>query len=106
VFYDQLTDVTDSSLPQLPSNPLGTWIAAKQPNLWEWPPASDQVTVVAVGLPAFATAVGRVAAAAPGEAGATAGPDLDPNGSGWLVTECAGTVVAAVAESRHALQCA
>jgi hypothetical protein len=93
-FYDQLTDVPDSSLSQLPANPLGTRIAAKQPNLWEWQPASDQVAVLAVGLPGFATAVERVAAAAPVEAGATAGPDLatDPNGSGRLVTECAGTV--------------
>jgi len=91
-FYDQLTDVPDSSLPQLPANALGARIAAKQPGLWHWPPASDQVGVLAVGLPTFATAIGRVALAAPAAAGATAGPDLmtDPNGPGWLVTACDG----------------
>jgi hypothetical protein len=95
-YYDQLTDVTDSSLPDLPANPLGDWIASKQPNLWEWEPASDQVSIVAVGLPSFATAVERVAFA-PVEADATTGPDLatDPNGSGWLVTECDGAVATA-----------
>ena len=96
-FYDQLSDVTDSSVSQLPANPLGARIAAKQPNLWEWQPASDQVAVLAVGLPGFVTALEKVAAAGPVEAGATAGPDLvtDPNGPCWLVTQCAGTVATA-----------
>jgi hypothetical protein len=92
-FYDQLTDVPASSIAQLPANPLGARIAAKQPNLWQWPPASDQVGVAAVGIPTFATAVARVAPAGPVGPGATAGPDLatDPNGPGWLVTGCDGT---------------
>ena len=92
-FYDQLTDVPTSSLASLPANALGTWIAAKQPNLWHWSPASDQVSVLAAGFPAFATAVESVAAAAPVGAGATAGPDLatNSNGSDWLVTGCDGT---------------
>ncbi len=96
-FYDQLTDVPDSSLSRLPANALGTRIAAKQPNLWEWPPASDQVGVIAVGIPGFATAVERVAASGAVAAGATTGPDLltNPNGSGWLVTSCVGTAATA-----------
>ena len=92
-WYDQLTDVPAVSVAQLPANPLGVWMAAKQPNLFTWSPASDQVAVLAVGLPSFATAVASVAAGSPVAAGATAGPDLAtaPTGTGWLVTACAGS---------------
>jgi hypothetical protein len=92
-FYDQLEDVPTSSLAQLPDNALGTWIASKQPNLWHWMPASDQVAVLAAGLPTFATSVERVSPVRVGDAAATTAPDLvtDPNGSGWLVTDCDGT---------------
>jgi hypothetical protein len=91
-FYDQLTDVPAARLSELPGNPLGAWIAAKQSKIWSLPEAADQVAVVAVGVPSFATAVDRVSALAPVGAGATAGPDLvaDPNGSAWLVTQSAG----------------
>jgi len=91
-WYDQLTDVPSAWLPNLPSNALGAWIAAKQPNLWQWSPASDQVAVLAVGLPSFATAIQHVSAAASVVAGATAGPDLatDQNGPAWMVTACDG----------------
>ena len=93
-WYDQLTDVPNSSLSKLPNNPLGAWIASKQPNLWQWSPASDQVSVIAVGLPAFATAIERVSPAGlpAGDAGAMAGPDLAANQKGpdWLVTACDG----------------
>lgn len=89
-FYDQLTDVPSDRVPELPANDLGDWIAAKQPNIWHWSPASDQVSVLAAGLPAFATAVDHVAAMQPGDT--TAGPALmtDAAGSGWLVTACDG----------------
>jgi hypothetical protein len=98
-WYDQLTDVPSSSLSELPNNALGAWISSKQPNLWQWSPASDQVSVLAVGLPTFATAVERVTAPASfdagqtGDAGATAGPNLvtDQTGPTWLVTGCDGT---------------
>jgi hypothetical protein len=91
-FYDQLTDVPDSRLSDLPSNALGEWIAAKQPKIWDLPEAADQVAVVATGVPTFATAVERVSAGALIGAGATAGPDLltDPNGAAWLVTASKG----------------
>ena len=94
-WYDQLTDVPSSKLSELPNNPFGAWIASKQPNLWQWSPASDQVSVLAVGLPAFATAIERVASA-PTDAGqsadAAAGPNLatTQNGPDWLVTGCDG----------------
>jgi len=92
-FYDETADVPTASIPQLPNNALGAWIAAKAPNIWQWPPASDQVAVLAAGLPTFATAIESISPAAPAGAGATAGPDLnsDPRGPGWLVTGCDGT---------------
>ncbi len=92
-WYDQLTDVPASRLSELPNNALGAWIAAKQPNLWHWSPASDQVSILAVGLPAFATAIERVSATMGVDGGTTAGPNLatDQSGPDWLVTECDGT---------------
>lgn len=91
-YYDQLTDVPNARLSELPSNPFGAWVAAKQPKILDLAEAADQVAVISVGMPRFATAVERVSAATPGVAGATAGPDLvaDPNGAAWLVTESAG----------------
>jgi hypothetical protein len=91
-WYDQLTDVTAANVADLPNNALGAWIASKQPNLWQWSPASDQVSVLAVGVPSFATAIERVSPAGTVDGGATAGPDLaaSQSGSGWLVTGCNG----------------
>jgi hypothetical protein len=91
-FYDQLTDVPTSRLADLPANPLGDWIAAKQPNILNLVQAADQVGVVAVGVTSFVTAVEHASAAALVGTGAAAGPDLgaDPNGPLWLVTESAG----------------
>jgi hypothetical protein len=86
--YDQLNDVPNARVADLPANALGTWMAAKQPNLYHWTGASDQVSVIAVALPDYVTAVERVAAAGSIASGATAGPDLatDLTGSTWLVT--------------------
>jgi len=95
-FYDQLGDVPDSRVGELPDNALGEWIASKRPNLWHWMPASDQVSVLAAGLPAFVTAVERVAPALD-EPAAEAGPLLvtDRAGSAWLVTACDGAAATA-----------
>jgi hypothetical protein len=95
-FYDQLTDVPEASVADLPDNELGAWIASKQPGLWDWSPASDQVSVLAAGLPTFATAVERVSPAAPSDP-LSSGPDLvaDPAGSAWLVTQCDGAAATA-----------
>jgi len=102
-WYDQLTDVPSSSLSKLPNNALGAWIASKQPNLWQWSPASDQVSVLAVGLPAFATAIERVTPggpldAGPADGGTAAGPNLatTKDGPDWLVTGCDGNVATAL----------
>jgi hypothetical protein len=88
-FYDQLTDVPDARLSELPTHPLASWIAAKQPKIWELREAADQVSVLATGVPNFVAAVERVSPVAPVGAGATAGPDLlaDQDGVAWLVTE-------------------
>ncbi len=90
-WYDQTADVTTSTLAQLPNNAFGAWIAAKQPNLWQWSPASDQVAILAAALPAFVTAVEHVSpSGSAADGGTSAGPNLstDPSGPGWLVTEC------------------
>jgi hypothetical protein len=88
-FYDQTTDVPTAQLADLPANPLGDWIAAKQPSIFDLPQAADQVAVAAVGIPSFATAVEAVSAAGLVGSGATAGPDLvaDPAGPLLLVTQ-------------------
>jgi hypothetical protein len=96
-FYDQLTDVPTSRLSALPANPLGEWIAAKQPKVWSLREAGDQVAVLAVGIPSFVGAVETVSVASVVGPGATVGPDLakDPNGSAWLVTQVSGSVATA-----------
>jgi hypothetical protein len=88
-FYDQLADVPAARVPELPVNPLGEWIAAKQSDIWDLPEAADQVAVLAVGLPTFARAVDRVSPTALVGAGATAGPDLvlDADGPAWIVSQ-------------------
>jgi hypothetical protein len=93
-FYDQTQDVAAADVSRLPANPLGTWMAGKQPNLWQWSGASDQVAVLAVGLPSFATAIERVDPLSPSAITSSAGPDLTAaaDGPGWLVTGCDATV--------------
>ncbi len=49
-YYDQLTDVPAARLSELPSNPFGSWIAAKQPKIWNLDEAADQVSIAAVGV--------------------------------------------------------
>ena len=90
-FYDQLGDVPAARVSELPANPLGDWIASKQPKIWSISEAADQVALLAVGIPSFAAAVERVSPAAPVGTGANAGPDLfmDADGPAWLVTESA-----------------
>ncbi|MES1210046.1 MAG: hypothetical protein ABUS79_29270 [Pseudomonadota bacterium] len=96
-FYNQQADVPAAKVAQLPANPFGAWMAAKQPNLWQWFPASDQVAVLAVGVPTFANSVARVAADPSLSAGATVGPGLGmaQEGRGWLVNGCDGQAASA-----------
>jgi hypothetical protein len=91
-FYDQLTDVPTARLPALPANAFGSWIASKQPSIWNLPQAADQVSVIAVGVPSFATVVEQASVASDVGPNAAAGPDLaaDPTGPISIVTQSAG----------------
>jgi hypothetical protein len=94
-YYDQLNDVPATRKLDLPNNPFGQWIEAKQPDIYSIEVASDQVSVLAAGLPAFAAAVASVSA--PGAVTSNAGPALvnDARGRGWLVTKSLGALAAA-----------
>lgn len=90
-FYDQLGDVPVERLPELPDNAFGDWMRAKQAEILSTPVASDQVGVIALGIPEFTRAVTRVS-----QSGWNADdqPTLapDPGGQGWLVTASNGRV--------------
>jgi hypothetical protein len=92
-FYDQLADIPDSRVQELPDNPFGAWMAAKQPNIWETPLAADQVSVLAVGLPKFVASVSHVSARDLA-ADAKAGPELlsEASAANLLVTKSTGAV--------------
>jgi hypothetical protein len=93
-YYDQLTDVPSSLLSQLPENTFTTWIASKQPNIWNDQLAADQVGVAAVAIPGFVTQVehvtqqGVTAANYPALVADDAGPNL-------LVTSSVGALATA-----------
>ena len=91
-YYDQQSDVTSAEAPNLPANPLGTWMAAKVSSVLEIPMSSDQIGVLAVGLPGFVTARGVSRAIVDSSAAfdATTGPPLAPraDGSIWVVPSC------------------
>jgi hypothetical protein len=72
-------------IADLPGNPLGARIAAKQPEIFEIPVAADQVSVIALGVSEFTRGVVRVS---PSGSNTEDQPTLvpDPNGEGWLVT--------------------
>jgi hypothetical protein len=89
-YYDQLGDVTAARAAELPANAFGTWMAAKIPSLFQIPMSSDQIGVLALGLPAFVTAVGRAAVDANAAFDTTTGPPLleQADGSAWVVPSC------------------
>jgi len=96
-FYDQLQDVPASRVSELPANPFGSWMAAKQPNIWSIPEAADQVSVLAVGFSRFVTEVERVSPAESDDGGTTEGSPLvgSPTGPAWLVRRTDGPAAAA-----------
>ena len=61
-YYDQTADVTMADVPSLPQNALGTRIATKLPNIIAVPQASDQVALLAMGVPGFTVSVQRASA--------------------------------------------
>ena len=93
-YYDQLTDVPSSLLPQLPVNAFTSWIQSKQSDVWDNQLAADQVGVAAIALPEFISSIDRVVQ--DGEESSDF-PMLfnDPNGPAWLVTGVSGAIATA-----------
>ena len=89
-YYEQLADVTNSDVANLPANPFGAWMAAKIPNLFQIAMSSDQIGVLAVGVPKFATTVSRAIVDPAATFDATTGPPLvsQADGSAWVVASC------------------
>jgi hypothetical protein len=87
-YYDQLADVPADRLTELPDNPFGAWMREKQPEILGTPLASDQVSVIALGIPRFVVGVTRVSQAGWDGAHPTLAPDAQ--GRGWLVTASEG----------------
>jgi hypothetical protein len=89
-YYDQLGDVSTAKAADLPANPFGAWMAAKVPSVYQIPMSSDQIGVLAVGLPTFVTAVGRAVVDPAAAFDATTGPPLrgQADGSAWIVPSC------------------
>jgi hypothetical protein len=89
-YYDQQGDVTSARAAELPANPFGAWVASKIPSVLQIPMSSDQIGVLAVGLPAFATAVNRAAVDPNAAFDTTSGPPLldQADGSTWIVPSC------------------
>jgi hypothetical protein len=88
--------VATADLAKLPADPLGAWIADKQPNVFKIATASDQVSVLAVGLPGFAVEVIRTAPDLSGGFDSMRGLPLVPatDGNVWLVTQIAAPLAA------------
>lgn len=83
-YYDQLTDVPAERSADLPDNPFGEWIRAKQTQVLDNAVASDQVSVLAVALPAFTRQATRASFAGWSGSEPTLAPDA--NGQAWIVT--------------------
>jgi hypothetical protein len=88
-YYDQTGDVMTSDLDRLPMNPLGSWMKDQQPKIYTIPQASDQIAVLSVALPTFATAVQRASPDTSAAYDGTQGPPLRPDATGnvWVVTK-------------------
>ena len=80
-YYDQLQDVPDDRVAELPANSFGQWMAEKRATILNVQIASDQVSVLSVALPYFALDVTRM------RVGAADPTQLTPdsNGSIWHV---------------------
>jgi hypothetical protein len=88
-YYDQGNDVAANDLSRLPRNPIGDWMADKQPDLFKIPQASDQIAPLSVALPTFAKAIHRAKPDTSVPFDPTQGPPLLPDeaGNAWVVTQ-------------------
>lgn len=93
-YYEQKGDVSTAKATNLPDNPFGAWMAAKIPSLLTIAMSSDQVGILAVGVPTFVTSVGRAAIDATAEFDGTTAPPLvmQPGGAVWLAPDCDGAL--------------
>lgn len=87
-YYEQLGDVTSARAADLPANPFGAWMAAKVSGIFQISMSSDQIGVLAVGLPSFVTTVKQAAPDA--SADQTQPPPLvaKADGKAWVVSAC------------------
>ncbi len=83
-YYDQLLDIPDERVSELPDNAFGAWLANKRSSLLDRLVACDQLSVLAVALPWFASSVTKVRL---DEEDATLLVD-DASGPLWHVTRC------------------
>lgn len=96
VHYNQLADVPEQNLSDLPMNPFGAFMAMQQPKILDVDSAADQVALVAVADPLFVTGIQRAAPDLSAGFNTSQGPDLVPADDGrcWLVTSIVGTLPA------------
>lgn len=94
-YYEQRGDVTTTTAKNLPANLFGNWMSTKAANVLQIAMASDQIGVLAVGVPTFATVVGRAVVDA--TADMTQPPVLLPadDGPAWVVSSCDGAMAGA-----------
>jgi hypothetical protein len=96
-YYEQLGDVPSAKVADLPGNAFGAWMAAKvDGKIYQIAMSSDQIGVLAVGVPTFATAVGRAVVDTSAAFVATTGPPLraQAGGSAWVVPSCDSAIAA------------
>ncbi len=82
-YYDQLVDLPESSVSQLPDNAFGAWMAQKRGDILGVVHACDQVSVLSAALPWFPREVSRMRLD-------PANPTLlasDPEGPLWHVAQ-------------------
>jgi hypothetical protein len=87
-YYDQKTVVPDARVGDLPTDAFGLWMANKRATIMDLREAADQLSVIAVAIPAFAETVTRAsmsgtAPSASGKMVPTLAPD--PTGNAWVV---------------------
>jgi hypothetical protein len=83
-FYDQLLDLPEERVAELPPNAFGAWMAEKRPEILDLISACDQISVLAAALPWFAVDVTRMSAQSSEDI-----PLLlpDPEGQIWHVSQ-------------------
>jgi hypothetical protein len=92
-YYDQVRDLPAERVTELPNNSFGAWMRGKRTQILSTAVASDQVSVLAVGLSTFTRSVVRVSPSGWDGDQPTLGPD--PDGRAWLVTASDGAAATA-----------